>query len=108
MRHAGPATLARIVPLLEALRARRVLEEKRPGVFYLKSRAFQHFQDDPSGVFADVREADDFVRLPVTTRSEQSDLLDRIDDCLSTLEERATGRERGRGRGRRRAEGDEG
>ena len=96
------------MPLLEALRVRRVLEEKRPGVFYLKSRAFLHFHDDPSGVFADVRLADDFVRLPVTARSEQADLLDRIDDCLSTLEERATGRERRRRRGHRRADGDDG
>jgi hypothetical protein len=58
-------------------------------VFYLKARAFLHFHDDPSGIFADVRLVDDFVRLPVTSSSEQSDLLDRIDGCLSTVESRA-------------------
>jgi len=94
MKHAGPATLARIEPLLEALRTRPALREMRPGVFYLKSRAFLHFHDDPSGVFADVRLADDFVRLPVTSRSEQADLLEAIDDCLSTVESRATDRRR--------------
>ena len=98
MRHAGPATLARISSLLDELRARPVLRETRPGVFSLKSRAFLHFHDDPSGIFADVRLAEDFVRLPVTTRSEQADLLDRIDECLSTIESRATGRRRWRGR----------
>jgi hypothetical protein len=96
MKHAGPDTLARISPLLEELRARPVLREARPGVFELKSRAFLHFHDDPSGVFADVRLAGDFVRLPATSSSEQADLLDRIDDCLSDLESRATDRQRGR------------
>ena len=99
MRHAGPATLARIAPLLEELRARSALVEKRPGVFYLKSRAFLHFHDDPEGVFADARLAEDFVRLRVTTASEQSDLLERIDDCLSAVETRAKGKRRGGRRG---------
>jgi hypothetical protein len=90
MRHAGPSTLARIPDLLEELRARTVLEERTPGCFALKSRAFLHFHDDPSGIFADVRLTDEFVRMRVTSRSEQSDLLDRIDDCLSAVESRAT------------------
>jgi hypothetical protein len=94
MKHAGPATLARIAPLLEALRARPVLRERRPGIFELKSRAFLHFHDDPSGVFADVRLTDDFVRMPVTSRSQQSDLLERIDDCLSAVESRAADKQR--------------
>jgi len=89
MKHAGPGTLARISPLLDELRARPVLRERRPGVFELKSRAFLHFHDDPSGIFADVRLAEGFVRLLVTSRSQQSDLLERIDDCLSAIESRA-------------------
>ncbi|NNL66561.1 MAG: hypothetical protein HKP30_09985 [Myxococcales bacterium] len=101
MKHAGPRTFARMKPLLEALRARPGLREARPGVFTLKSRAFLHFHDDPSGIFADVRFADEFVRLPVTTPSEQSDLLERIDDCLSTVESRSSDRGRGRRRGGR-------
>jgi hypothetical protein len=94
MKHAGPDTLARISRLLAELRARCVLRERRPGVFELKSRAFLHFHDDPSGIFADVRLADDFVRMPVTSRSQQSDLLDRVDDCLSAIAERAAEKRR--------------
>jgi hypothetical protein len=94
MKHAGPQTLARISPLLEELRTRLELREKRPGVFYLKSRAFLHFHDDPDGVFADVRLSDEFLRLPVTSSSQQSDLLERIDDCLSTIESRFVDRRR--------------
>ena len=101
MRHAGPATLARIEPLLEELRARPALQERRPGVFHLQARAFLHFHDDPTGVFADVRLTGEFVRLPVTTRSEQADLLERIDDCLSTVEGRDMDRRRRRRTGGR-------
>ena len=106
MKHAGPRTLARISPLLGELRARFVLREKRPGVFYLKSHGFLHFHDDPSGIFADVRLADEFVRLPVTSSSQQSDLLERIDACLSTIESRSTDRRRQQERrGARRSRG---
>jgi hypothetical protein len=94
VKHAGPATFARIEPLLEALRARAALREARPGVFTLKSRAFLHFHDDPSGVYADVRLTDAFVRMRVSDASEQSDLLERIDDRLSEVEARAEGRAR--------------
>lgn len=94
MKHAGPATLARIEPLLEALRERPALREARPGVFQLQSRAFLHFHDDPSGVFADVRLSDEFVRLDVTTASGQADLLERIDGRLSAVESRTRDRRR--------------
>lgn len=94
MRHAGPDVLARIAPLLGELRARPALREARPGVFELKSRAFLHFHDDPRGIFADVRLADAFVRLPVVTEAQQADLLDRIDACLSTIESREAGSRR--------------
>lgn len=94
MKHAGPRTLARISVLLDELRARPALRERHPGVFYLKSRAFLHFHDDPAGVFADVRLANEFVRLPVTAASEQSDLLGRIDARVSTIESRSANRRR--------------
>jgi len=107
MKHAGPSTLARIAPLLAELRARPALRETRPGVFTLKSRAFLHFHDDPSGIFADVRPGNDFVRVLVTSRSGQSDLLERIDACLSAIESRASDgrRQRSRRRAGRRAGG---
>ncbi len=103
MKHAGPDTLDRISELLRELRSRSALGERRPGVFELKSRAFLHFHDDPAGIFADVRLAEGFVRQRVTSRSEQSDLLDRIDDCLSTIESRGTDRRRRMRHGGRRA-----
>ena len=103
VKHAGPDVLARLSPLLAELRARPMLRERRPGVFELKSRAFLHFHDDPSGIFADVRLAKDFVRLNVTTRSGQADLLEHIDACLSSIESRATDERRQRRRTRPRS-----
>jgi len=90
MKHAGPRTLDELSPLLEELRGHPALREKRPGVFYLKSRAFLHFHDDPRSIFADVRLVDEFVRLPVTSRSQQYVLFGRIDGCLSTTESRSS------------------
>lgn len=68
MRHAGPAALDVLEPLLAALRALPGLNEKKRGVFYAKSRAFLHFHEDPAGLFADLRGAadTDFERFDVT------------------------------------------
>jgi len=67
MKHAGVTTLDQLEPLIERLRAIPALKEKSRGVFYLKSRAFLHFHEDPKGLFADVRTADhaDFERFQV-------------------------------------------
>ncbi len=63
---------------LADLRGVEALREKKRGVFYRGSRAFVHFHEDPSGLYADVRLGSELERHPVTTRAEQSDLLARI------------------------------
>ncbi|HEY2926175.1 hypothetical protein [Piscinibacter sp.] len=84
MKHAGPATLAALEPLLCRLRQRDALKEKTPGAFYLKSAAFLHFHEDVSGTFADVKLDDvNFTRLRATTADEQAGLLARIDAFLA-------------------------
>ena len=67
MRHARPAALDQIEPLLAQLRAIAGLREKSRGIFYRGSKAFLHFHEDPAGLFADIRSADggDFERLQV-------------------------------------------
>lgn len=76
MKHASPAVLDTIEPLLARLRA-LPLKEKSRGVFYLRSRAFLHFHEDPAGLFADIRAADgrDFDRLQVDTVEAQDALV---------------------------------
>lgn len=68
MRHAGQAALDALEPLLARLRALPGLTEKSRGVFYRKSKAFLHFHEDPTGLFADVRTvtAGDFERIDVS------------------------------------------
>lgn len=75
MKHAGPATLERLAPLLEQLRT-LTLTERTPGCFYRGSRAWLHFHEDPSGLFADVKlDGRSFERMAVDTAAEQRRLL---------------------------------
>jgi hypothetical protein len=80
MKHAGPAVLATLEPLLEQVRKHTVLRERKLGAFYYKSKGFLHFHEDPAGIFADVKlgPGPEFVRLRATTRAEQRELLTRI------------------------------
>src|SRR5262249_42200683 len=101
MERAGSSTLDRIASLLEEIRAYSVLREKTAGHFYLNGREILHFHDDPTGIFADVRLSEGFVRLPVTSAVEQAELLGRIEECLSIIESRAIDRRRKTRRSRR-------
>lgn len=83
MKHAGPDTLALLPGLLDELRALGPLVERTPGAFYLKSKAFLHFHEDPSGIFADVRlDFVNFTWLPVSSKQQQSALLAHVRRCL--------------------------
>ena len=80
MKHAGPAALARLSGLLAVLRDIGDLNEKRPGIFYRKSRAFLHFHEDPAGLFADVRDLAgiDFDRFDVTDQANWPVLVETV------------------------------
>lgn len=75
MRHARAGALDELDTLLTALRAVPGLVEKSRGVFYRRSRAFLHFHEDPTGLYADVRLGDDFERHRVQTEAERDRLL---------------------------------
>lgn len=79
MKHACAETLRSIDPLLQKLRALPGMQEKKPGVFYRKSRAFLHFHEDGDCLYADVRLVEpDFKRMPVNSAREQNTLLKAI------------------------------
>jgi len=80
MKHAGSAALDALDPLIERLRAISSLKEKSRGVFYLKSRAFLHFHEDPRGLFADLRTADgrDFERFQVDETSSWDGVVETV------------------------------
>ena len=84
MKHAGPKALDAIGPLLERLRVLEGLREKTRGIFYLKSRAFLHFHEDPTGLYADIRTPDgaDFDRLKLDGAEAEAALVARADAAL--------------------------
>jgi len=89
MKHAGKRTLENLAEFLEQLRQRTVLKEKNPGIFYLRSKAFLHFHDDPAGVFADVKlDQENYSRHRVSTDTERAKLLRRIDRSLAAGSDR--------------------
>lgn len=84
MRHARPEALDALEPLLAQLRALPGLTERARGVFYRKSKAFLHFHEDPAGLFADARLADDFERFRVQTAEEQAALVGLLSEHLGS------------------------
>ncbi len=81
MKHATEKTLLELTPLLDELR-KRPMREKKLGIFYVKSKSFLHFHEDPSGLYADLRVGDEFERFPANTKTEQSLLLKAVDHVL--------------------------
>jgi hypothetical protein len=79
VKHAGTGALEALGDLLESLRTRAGLVERRPGIFYLKGRAFLHFHEDRAGLFADLRHGSDWQRLPVNSSDERAKLLALVD-----------------------------
>jgi hypothetical protein len=78
MRHATAETLKGLGPLLDEVRSIPGLIEKKPGIYYRKSRAFLHFHEDQSGLHADVRFGEDFERVRAETSTERESLCARI------------------------------
>src|ERR1700722_197704 len=78
VRHATTEALDRLEPLLAELRSLPGLVEKKRGVFYRRSKAFVHFHEDLSGLYADVRFAGDFERMCVETAEQRAALVSRV------------------------------
>ena len=87
MKHAGPDALNRLTLILAALRALPEIHEKRPGVFYRRSKAFLHFHDDLTGLYADVRAVDgaDFDRFKVDEAGQDGDFVALVAARLNPL-----------------------
>ena len=84
MKHAGAEALDQLEGLLEQVRLRTQLTERKRGVFYRKSRAFLHFHEDPAGMFADARvQGDDWERLPLSSPADWQALIARLDAALA-------------------------
>jgi hypothetical protein len=82
MKHATETALERISDLLEQVRVKGGLKEKKTGVFYRGSKAFLHFHEDPAGMFADLRVGEEFERFAVNSAEEQWLFLSAIERTL--------------------------
>jgi hypothetical protein len=78
MKHVSAEGLDDLDDVLRRLREIDGLTEKKRGVFYRRSRAFLHFHEDPSGLYADVRLDDKFERVRVTTKAERKHLVSLV------------------------------
>jgi hypothetical protein len=85
MKHADAATLDKLKDLLQQLRTLDALRERTRGVFYLRSKPFLHFHDDPTGLYADLRTGEDFQRYPVNSTSQCKVLVSAVRDRMAPL-----------------------
>jgi len=84
MKHAGEGALDQLEGLLDELRALDGLREKDRGRFYRGAKMHLHFHEDVSGLFADLREENGFVRSPVTTPRQRELFVKRVRRTLGT------------------------
>jgi hypothetical protein len=92
MKHAGQHTLAALAPLLARLRNIDGLVERGTGIFYLRSKAFLHFHEDPAGVFADVRfDGAEFSRVALTPAA-HADFVRAVEAAVAGLTAERKGR----------------
>jgi hypothetical protein len=82
VKHADVRALEAVSDLIENLRRRGNLVEKKLGIFYFKGRAFLHFHKDPTGLFADLRHGDEWQRFPVNDPDECARLLAAVDRTI--------------------------
>ena len=82
MKHAGAEALGALSKLLQKLRNQTSLVERKPGIFYVKGKAFLHFHEDRAGLFADLRQGSDWLRLAVNDHDDRERLLAAVDRTL--------------------------
>ena len=82
MKHATAAALQVLSDLLDQIREKQGIKEKKLGIFYRKSKSFLHFHEDPAGLFADLSVGSNFDRYPVNTKQQWKVLLKAIDRAL--------------------------
>jgi len=77
MKHAGPAALDELEPLLIEMRKCETLRERKRGAFYRGGSGFLHFHEDPEGFFADVKleKGGEFTRFRLSTAAERKRFL---------------------------------
>jgi hypothetical protein len=79
VKHAGGDALRGLSVLLDQIRSKDGIREKKLGIFYRKSKAFLHFHEDPAGMFADLSVDGEFQRFPVNSKGEWKVFLSAVE-----------------------------
>jgi hypothetical protein len=83
MRHAGAEALEALSALLDEIRQRNGLTERKRGIFYRRSKSFLHFHEDLAGLFADLSMNGGSSRYPVNTPDERQNFILALDLALA-------------------------
>ena len=75
MKHATAGALQQIGSLLGGLRRLPQMVERKPGIFYVKGKAILHFDEGPTGIFADIKFRNDWKRFALKGAGERSAVL---------------------------------
>ena len=77
MKHAGPAALKALAPLLAEIRCDLpgAVIERKPGTFYCKGKGLLHFHEDPAGFFADLKIDGAWRRFSVNRSAETATFM---------------------------------
>jgi hypothetical protein len=86
MKHATEAALKPIQELIGELRRLPGSVERKPGIFYVRGKAFLHFHEDPTGLFADVKIGNDWQRFPVNATRERAALVKLAAKALAKVQ----------------------
>ena len=85
MKHASAAALRQLESLIGELRQLPGLSERKSGIFYRGSKAFLHFHEDASGLFADAKlDGSVFERFTVSTAEGKRRLARAVRAALAT------------------------
>jgi hypothetical protein len=82
VKHANVTALHQLSELLQQIRVKEGIREKKLGIFYRNSKSFLHFHEDPAGLFADLNAGAEVDRYPINSREEWKKLLTAIDRAL--------------------------
>ena len=85
MKHAGTKALDQLEPILDKIRRLGGVKEKKRGAFYCGSSGFLHFHEDPAGFFADLKVGDDYIRLPINSKTQTQTFLRRAAAALNAV-----------------------
>ena len=75
MSHCSYENLSDLEPALSFIRSLEKIKERKPGIFYLKSRGFLHFHEKNGKRWADIRDGENWgSEVPISLNPDQEEI----------------------------------